>query len=101
MPTPPVSRVVVNKPKPLEPRFVKERDALQAAFGSRVRQFRVEKQLTLQMLGERADLHENYIGEVERGVRNPSLYNVWRIAHALGIDPAELVSELPTRDRQA
>ena len=42
-----MSRVVVNKPQPLEPQFAKERDRVQAAFGKRVREFRTERQLTL------------------------------------------------------
>ena len=42
-----MSRVFVNKPQPLEPQFVKERDRVQAAFGKRVREFRTERQLTL------------------------------------------------------
>ena len=64
-----MTRVLVNKPQPLEARFAQERDRVQAAFGKRLREFRVEKQLTLEMLAERADLHANYVGAVERGER--------------------------------
>lgn len=96
-----MSRVLVNKPQPLEPRFAKERDRLQVAFGARLRGFRVEKQLTLEMLGEKADLHANYVGAVERGERNLSLYNVWRLAQGLGLDTAELMKDLPQRNRRA
>ena len=93
-----MSRVVVNKPQPLEPQFAKERDRVQAAFGKRVREFRTERQLTLEMLAEKADLHENYVGAVERGERNLSLYNVWRLAHGLGLPVAVLVQDLPARN---
>lgn len=93
-------RVVVNKPQPLEARFVVERDRVQAAFGSRLRDFRVARQLTLEMLADRADLHANYVGAVERGERNLSLYNIWRIAHGLGVAPAELMQSLPERTLQ-
>lgn len=55
-----MTRVLVNKPQPLEARFALERDRVQAAFGSRLREFRVAKQLTLEMLADRADLHANY-----------------------------------------
>ena len=92
-----MSRVVVNKPQPLEPQFAKERDRVQAAFGKRVREFRTERQLTLEMLAEKADLHENYVGAVERGERNLSLYNVWRLANGLGWPVADLVQDLPAR----
>ena len=90
-------RVLVNKPQPLEARFVQERDRVQAAFGSRLREFRIERQMTLEMLAEKADLHENYVGAVERGERNLSLYNVWRLAGGLGLPVADLVQDLPAR----
>ena len=90
-------RVLVNKPQPLEARFVQERDRVQAAFGSRRREFRIERQMTLEMLAEKADLHANYVGAVERGERNLTLYNIWRIAQGLGLTADELMQELPTR----
>ena len=94
---PAMNRVVVNKPQPLEARFALERDRVQAAFSSRLREFRVAKQLTLEMLAERADLHANYVGAVERGERNLSLYNIWRLAQGLGLAADELMQELPAR----
>ena len=94
---PAMNRVVINKPQPLEARFALERDRVQAAFGKRVREFRTEQQLTLEMLAAKADLHENYVGAVERGERNLSLYNVWRLAGGLGLSVAELVQDLPAR----
>ncbi|QPN32467.1 helix-turn-helix domain-containing protein [Diaphorobacter sp. JS3051] len=90
-------RVLVNKPQPLEARFVQERDRVQAVFGSRLREFRIERQMTLEMLAEKADLHANYVGAVERGERNLTLYNIWRIAQGLGLTADELMQELPTR----
>ena len=92
-----MTRVLVNRPQPLEARFAQERDRVQAAFGKRVREFRTEQQLTLEMLAAKADLHENYVGAVERGERNLSLYNVWRLAGGLGLSVAELVQDLPAR----
>ena len=96
-----MTRVIVNKPQPLEARFAKKNNRVQAAFGSRLREFRVAKQLTLEMLADRADLHANYVGAVERGERNLSLYNVWRFAHGLVVAPADLMQALPERETQA
>jgi len=90
-----MDRVVVNKPQPLEASAVAERNKVQKSFGKRLRTLRTEQNLTLEMLAERADLHEKYVGSVERGERNLSLFNVWRLAHGLGITTAELVQELP------
>lgn len=95
-----MSRVLVNKPQPLEERFVRERDAMLSVFGVRVRQERIRKELTLEMLAERSDLHANYVGSVERGERNVSLYNIWRIADGLGVAPTELLEGLPKRSNQ-
>ena len=92
-----MTRVIVNKPQPLEARFALERDRVQAVFGSRLREFRVSKQLTLEMLADRADLHANYVGAVERGERNLSLYNIWRLAYGLEVTAADLMQELPAR----
>jgi transcriptional regulator with XRE-family HTH domain len=92
-----MSRVVVNKPQPLDARFVLERDQVQVVFGRRLRNLRTEHKLTLEMLAERADLHPNYVGAVERGERNLSLYNIWRLASGLGLSANDLMRELPVR----
>jgi hypothetical protein len=34
------------------------------------------------------------VGSVERGERNPSLFNIVRVAHALELDPCDLMSGL-------
>ena len=63
-------------------------------FGARVRARRHERAWSLEHLAERSDLHWTYIGSVERGERNISLRNILRLAAALEVDPAELVTGL-------
>lgn len=75
----------------------RDRIELQLDFGFHLRELRQERELTIERLAERADLHTNYVGSVERGERNVSLYNIWRLANALGITTAELVQTLPLR----
>jgi glyoxylase-like metal-dependent hydrolase (beta-lactamase superfamily II) len=38
----------------------------------------------------RSGLHPTYVGGIERGERNPSLINIWRLAGALGVRVEEL-----------
>lgn len=74
------------------PKPVKEK--VQLAFGTRMRQLRADHDLTQEALAELADLHTNYVSSVERGERNVSLFNIIRIAHALGVQPALLLQPL-------
>lgn len=63
-------------------------------LGRRVRASRKTARLSQEKLGELAGLHRTYIGHLERGEVNPSLYNIIRVAAALKVDPAELVQGL-------
>jgi transcriptional regulator with XRE-family HTH domain len=70
---------------------MKEREALiQNHFGGRVREIRKKKGLSQETLALACDLDRTYIGGVERGERNISLINIYKIAAALGIDVKEL-----------
>lgn len=59
-------------------------------FGQRVRKLRQRKGFTLEKLAELSGLHETYLGEIERGKRNPALVSIVRIARGLEITPAKL-----------
>lgn len=74
------------------------------AFGMRIREVRENRGYSQERLAELADLHRTYIGGVERGERNVSLVNIWRIADALGVNPSALFAataegSAPTFDR--
>jgi DNA-binding XRE family transcriptional regulator len=72
-------------------------DAL-AEFGARVRARRQELQLSQEGLADRSGLHWTFVGQVERGRRNLSLHNLLKLAEALDIDPADLVTGLAPPD---
>ena len=59
-------------------------------LGARIRQHRVARGWTQEQLAEHAGVHYKYLGDVERGVRNPALFNIARIARALGVPVAVL-----------
>ncbi len=62
-------------------------------IGSRLRKLRYSLDLTQEKLGEKADLHYSYIGQVERGDKTPSLKALIKIADALDISLEELIRE--------
>lgn len=64
--------------------------AAREAFGTTVRQLRLERKWSQEDLAEQAGLHRNYVGGIERGERNAGLDNVHRIAAALEIRPEKL-----------
>ena len=62
------------------------------ALGLNLRRLREEKGYTQERLGERAELDPTYISGIERGVRNPSVISLVRVAKALGVTVAELLA---------
>jgi transcriptional regulator with XRE-family HTH domain len=60
------------------------------SFGQNVRKIRGASGLTQERLAEKADLDPTYISGIERGVRNPSLLIISRLARALRIPVAKL-----------
>lgn len=76
-------------------RATAETAPVNAAFGERVRSLRNEHKWTLRVLAQRASLHWTYLGQVERGERNASLFTILCIANAFEIDPGELLRGLP------
>lgn len=64
------------------------------AIGQRVRKRRLELNLSQEALADKAGLHRTYVGSLERGERNVSARNLVRLAHALRVDPGELLRGL-------
>ena len=59
-------------------------------FGARVRELRKIRGVSQESLALASDLDRTYIGGVERGERNVSLINIYRIADGLRVTPKEL-----------
>lgn len=64
---------------------------IQQDFGARLREIRKQKGLSQEALALNCELDRTYIGGVERGERNISLINIYKIAAALDISPRELL----------
>ena len=67
-----------------------KRDSVLAALGRNVRQQREAKAFSQEKLAERPNLDPTYISGIERGLRNPGIKNVAKLAKALGLSTAEL-----------
>ena len=64
-------------------------ERIKKKFGERLRQLRKAKELSQETLALICDLDRTYIGGVERGERNISLINIYKIADALGVSARE------------
>ncbi len=67
-------------------------DPFLSAFGSHLRSLRRKVGLSQEEIAGRAGIHVTYLSGVERGLRNPSIRNVRRLAQALGVPTRELFS---------
>jgi transcriptional regulator with XRE-family HTH domain len=65
-------------------------DIVLSALGRNVRRLREGRRLTQEKLAERSNLDPTYISGIERGVRNPGIKNVARLAKALGCTLGEV-----------
>ena len=63
-------------------------------FGKRLKTLRIDKNLTQLELAEILDMSPNFIGMIERGERNTTVENVFKIARALNVKPSNLFEEL-------
>jgi len=67
-------------------------------FGERVRAQRLALGISQETLAELSGLHWTALGKIERGLRNPSLHNIVKIASGLAVDPAVLLTGLTAAD---
>jgi len=67
--------------------------SVKSRFGDRLRQLRTERGYSQEELAERAGLHRNYVGGVERGERNVALENIVKLAKALSVKPSDLFTD--------
>jgi len=64
-------------------------------LGRNVRKCRVEAGLTQEQLSERSGFSQQYISDMERGLRNPTIVSLYELAQALGTTPVVLITPDP------
>lgn len=60
------------------------------AFGKNIRNIRLSKNLTQEQLAEMSSINDKYLGEIERGEKNPTAIIVYKLSRSLGISVCEL-----------
>jgi transcriptional regulator with XRE-family HTH domain len=64
---------------------------LARTLGLNIRRVRKERALSQEALADEVGLAVTYVGQIERGQRNPTLDVVERFAKALGVKPLDLL----------
>ena len=59
--------------------------------GRNAKKFRLAKGLTQEEFAERSGFSQQYISDLERGRRNPTVVSLYELAQALGVTHMELV----------
>jgi transcriptional regulator with XRE-family HTH domain len=60
-------------------------------LGKKIRKERDRLGISQEKLGTLAKVHRTYVGMVERGEKNITLYNLGKFAHALGVQVRDLI----------
>jgi transcriptional regulator with XRE-family HTH domain len=66
-------------------------------FGAVLRELRKERGLSQETLAFESGYHPTYIGQLERGRKNPSLQTIVSLAKVLSVLPSEIVRRFETR----
>ena len=63
-------------------------------IGQRIRNYRTQQKLSQEKLAELSGCHPTYIGQVERGEKNPTLESIEKISSALNVPLSKLFEKL-------
>jgi len=69
---------------------------IRRTFGGNMRRYRLAAGLSQEAVAERMGVDRAHVSSMERGQQNVTLLTLWAASEALGVKPAELVSELNT-----
>ena len=68
-------------------------------IGEKLRNLRIQKNLTQEELGERTDLSKGYISQLERDLSSPSMETFFSILEVLGVTPEQFFSQQPLEQK--
>ena len=67
---------------------------LSVEIGKRIRNYRVNQNLSQEKLAEKCGLHPTYIGQVERGEKNATIESIEKISSALSVPLSTLFENI-------
>lgn len=65
---------------------------MRRVVGENVKRLRLAAGLTQEQFAERSGFSQQYVSDLERGRRNPTVVSVFELAQALGVAPADLLA---------
>jgi transcriptional regulator with XRE-family HTH domain len=74
-----------SRPRRLHPR---------KAFGLTLRNLRLKRGVSQDALAHKTGYHRNYVGQLERGEKSPSLAAIFDFAEAFGMKPSSLLQSV-------
>ncbi|HBL74737.1 MAG: transcriptional regulator [Bacteroidetes bacterium GWF2_42_66] len=68
-------------------------------FGKVLRELREANHISQEKLAEYCDLDRTYISLLERGLRQPTITTIFKLANALNISPSKLIEKVEIQDK--
>ena len=72
---------------------------LTTEVGSRIRYHRKEHKLSQEELAERSGLHPSYIGQLERGIKKPTIDSLYKITKGMDLSISDFLKDLEIIDK--
>jgi transcriptional regulator with XRE-family HTH domain len=66
-------------------------EQISTIFGQVLREQRISRQLSQEELALAADVDRTFVSQMERGIRQPTITTLIKLAGALGIQPSTLI----------
>lgn len=70
---------------------------LSIALGENLKKIRHQRNLTLDAVSELTDISKSMLGQIERGVANPTLSTVWKLSNGLKVPYSRLI-DIPNKE---
>ncbi|MBW2187567.1 MAG: helix-turn-helix transcriptional regulator [Deltaproteobacteria bacterium] len=67
---------------------------LEIAFGQVLKKYRMQVQMSQEALALECGLDRTFISALERGIRQPSLKSLFKVAKTLNISPDQIVKDV-------